>query len=179
MKGGEGLEQPFTPIFLWPSATYTEKVKGEGFLAIFFGVHRLLIIKKQCKITKFPPHIQTFPHVFSFKSRDKQRMILYLSNRGTNIQGHRVRYLGSLFRVDVPVLLISLIIIPEIWVQAVSGIYCDYTLACWICVQHLKNINLNLFYHISFLFYKKYAKFAASTICWRSQWAEAGRDTYT
>ena len=91
--------------------------------------------KKQCKITKFPPHIQTFPHVFSFKSRDKQRMILYLSNRGTNIQGHRVRYLGSLFRVDVPVLLISLIIIPKIWVQAVSGIYCDYALACWICVR--------------------------------------------
>ena len=113
VKGGEGLEQPFTPIFLWPSATYTVKVKGEGFLAIFFGVHRLLIIKKQCKITKFPPHIQTFPYVFSFKSRDKQRMVLYLSSRGTNIQGHRVRYLGSLFRVDVPVLLISLIIIPD------------------------------------------------------------------
>ena len=87
-------------------------MKGEGFLEIFFGVHRLLK-KKQCKITKFPPHIQTFPHVFSFKSRDKQRMILYLSNRGTNIQGSRDKYLGSLFRVDVPVLLISLIIIPD------------------------------------------------------------------
>ena len=45
VKGGEGLEQPFTPIFSWPSATYTVKVKGEGFLEIFFGVHRLLIKK--------------------------------------------------------------------------------------------------------------------------------------
>ena len=71
VKGGEGLEQLFTPIFPWPSETYTVKVKGEGFLEIFFGVHRLLK-KKQCKITKFPPHIQTFPRIFSFKSRDKQ-----------------------------------------------------------------------------------------------------------
>ena len=41
VKGGEGLEQPFTPIFSWLSVTYTVKVKGEGFLEIFFGVHRI------------------------------------------------------------------------------------------------------------------------------------------
>ena len=116
MKGSEGWWRVgatlHSDIFLTLSNLHR---KSEGW-RVFGNILRRSSApysKKQCKITKIPPHIQTFPHIFSFKSWDKQRMVLYLSNRGTNIQGHRVRYLGSLFRVDVPVLLISLIIIPD------------------------------------------------------------------
>ena len=67
VKGGEGLEQPFTPIFPWPSVTYTVKVKGEGFLAIFFGVHRLLI-KKAVQNYKTSATSPNFSLCFSFKN---------------------------------------------------------------------------------------------------------------
>ena len=47
VKGGEGLEQPFTLIFPCDSTTYTVKVKSEGLSQIFFGVHRLISKNQQ------------------------------------------------------------------------------------------------------------------------------------
>ena len=36
VKGGEGLRQPFTTVTHRSTGTYVRKVKGEGFLRIFF-----------------------------------------------------------------------------------------------------------------------------------------------
>ena len=114
---------------------------------------------------------------------DSRKECHHLAYNESYIQSSRCLFRNSWFRQrrqgGFMVNPVTLIIIPEIWVQAVSGIYCNYAPANWVLVQSLKNINLHLFYYISFPFYKKYAKFAASLICWKPQWAEAGRDTYT
>ena len=41
VKGGEGLEQPFTPTTYWMPTTYVEKVKGEGFVEIFSCIYKI------------------------------------------------------------------------------------------------------------------------------------------
>ena len=87
MKGGEGLEQLFTPIFPCSSATYTVKVKGEGFLAIFFGVHRLLIKKavQNYKISSTYPNFS--PCFFIQKSGQAANDSLFEQKRYERVRG--------------------------------------------------------------------------------------------
>ena len=41
VKGGEGLEQPFTLTTYWIPTTYVVKVKGEGFVEIFSWIYKI------------------------------------------------------------------------------------------------------------------------------------------
>ena len=86
VKGGEGLEQPFTPTTYWITTTYVVKVKGEGLVEIFSWIYKIwyrtvavlsqlksaTIIIKWCKLSKSCRKVWQFHFYFLLLSRHLQ-----------------------------------------------------------------------------------------------------------